>query len=64
MNKLTTVLFLGTLAAWVLSSGIALADEAAEGKIRESDGRIGRGGGGGDPVDGDADGGTERPARR
>ena len=29
MNKPKIVLFLGTLAAWVLSSGIALADGAA-----------------------------------
>jgi len=34
MNKLIAILLLGTFAAWVLSSGIAQADEAAEGKIR------------------------------
>ena len=36
MNKLKTVLFLGTLAAWVLSPGVVLADEA----VIASDARV------------------------
>lgn len=34
MNNLIAAFCLGTLAAWVLSSGIVLAGEAAEGEIR------------------------------